>query len=301
MSNEQIIVFNGKTGANGKPVKLVATLHMPVSNPAKKGVLLAVGGPQNRTGSHRQFLLLARFLADNGIPVFRFDYSGMGDSEGDKTEFLDACEDLDNAIQCFFEQADITEFVFWGLCDAVSLGLMYLSVKPDNRLVDFIALNPWVRQSHTEAQAYLKNYYWQRLKDKNFWIKVLSLKFNYGAAIKGFVSAISRALAKAKPDALAGQSHSNNKATAWPLFSENNYVNAMRLGLTKLPKRFHIILSGNDLTADEFEILVKNDESWGQAIAVAKGRELTVEHATHTFSSKQWRRQVEEFSLTVCR
>ena len=51
------------------------------------GVLIIVGGPQYRVGSHRQFVQLARALASNGIATMRFDYTGMGDSQGKKAEF----------------------------------------------------------------------------------------------------------------------------------------------------------------------------------------------------------------------
>ena len=44
------------------------------------GIIVVVGGPQYRVGSHRQFLLLSRALASAGYPVMRFDYRGMGDS-----------------------------------------------------------------------------------------------------------------------------------------------------------------------------------------------------------------------------
>src|SRR5690349_24048098 len=47
-----------------------------------RGVLLVVGGPQYRVGSHRQFALLCRRLAGRGVPALRFDYRGMGDADG---------------------------------------------------------------------------------------------------------------------------------------------------------------------------------------------------------------------------
>jgi len=50
---------------------------------ADTGVLIVVGGPQYRVGSHRQFVMLARFLADHGVPCMRFDYRGMGDVSGE--------------------------------------------------------------------------------------------------------------------------------------------------------------------------------------------------------------------------
>ena len=60
---------------------LIGILHQPV-NAASIGILIVVGGPQYRVGSHRQFLLLARSLSANDIPVLRFDYRAMGDSGG---------------------------------------------------------------------------------------------------------------------------------------------------------------------------------------------------------------------------
>ncbi|MEO7385660.1 MAG: hydrolase 1, exosortase A system-associated, partial [Gammaproteobacteria bacterium] len=60
---------------------LIGILHEALV-PATRGVLIVVGGPQYRIGSHRQFVLLARDLARQGIPILRFDYRGMGDSDG---------------------------------------------------------------------------------------------------------------------------------------------------------------------------------------------------------------------------
>ena len=51
------------------------------------GVLLIVGGPQYRAGSHRQFTLLGRALAAAGVPCLRIDYRGMGDAHGDRRAF----------------------------------------------------------------------------------------------------------------------------------------------------------------------------------------------------------------------
>src|ERR1700758_722935 len=62
--------------------------------PATRGVLIMVGGPQYRVGSHRQFLLLARHLAAHGVPALRFDYRGMGDSEGGMRTFEHVEDDL---------------------------------------------------------------------------------------------------------------------------------------------------------------------------------------------------------------
>jgi uncharacterized protein len=91
-----------------------------------RGVLIVVGGPQYRVGSHRQFTLLARYLAARGVPVLRFDCRGMGDSEGDLRTFEDFEDDLRCAIDIFFEKVHpLNDLVIWGLCDAASAALFH--------------------------------------------------------------------------------------------------------------------------------------------------------------------------------
>ena len=77
-----------------------------------------VGGPQYRVGSHRQFVLLARDLAADGFPVFRFDYRGMGDSEGEFRGFEHVEDDIAAAVEAFRSASPgLREIVLWGLCD----------------------------------------------------------------------------------------------------------------------------------------------------------------------------------------
>src|ERR1700686_2655578 len=80
---------------------LVAILSRP-EQPRPRGVLIVVGGPQYRVGSHRQFALLANHLAQQGTPVMRFDYRGMGDSSGDRKDFEQVTQDLRAAVDTFF-------------------------------------------------------------------------------------------------------------------------------------------------------------------------------------------------------
>ena len=45
---------------------LIGILHRP-ERPRRTGVVIVVGGPQYRVGSHRQFTLLARYLAEQRL------------------------------------------------------------------------------------------------------------------------------------------------------------------------------------------------------------------------------------------
>lgn len=97
---------------------LVGILH-GTSRPARRGVVIVVGGPQYRVGAHRQYVILARALADNGVPVLRFDYRGMGDSSGVFSGFEDCSEDIRAAVDALLEHCSgLDEVVLWGLCDA---------------------------------------------------------------------------------------------------------------------------------------------------------------------------------------
>ena len=57
--------------------RLLGIVTMPEC-PRATGVLLVVGGPQYRVGSHRQFLLLSRALAECWIPRNALRLSGHG-------------------------------------------------------------------------------------------------------------------------------------------------------------------------------------------------------------------------------
>ena len=61
---------------------LVGVVAVP-ERPKVTGVLIIVGGPQYRIGSHRQFVLISRYLATLGIACMRFDNRSMGDATGD--------------------------------------------------------------------------------------------------------------------------------------------------------------------------------------------------------------------------
>jgi hypothetical protein len=50
--------------------------------------------------------------------------------------------------------------------------------------------------------------------------------------------------------------------------------------------RCHILLSGNDLTADEFKVLVKSNKHWRQLMAQDNMSLKVIARADHTFSQQ---------------
>jgi exosortase A-associated hydrolase 1 len=138
------------------------------------GVVIVVGGPQYRAGSHRQFVRLARALAAAGHITLRFDARGMGDSSGQPPGFEQLGPDIEAAIAGLQQhRPQVRRVVLWGLCDGASAALIYLADNPDARVAGLCLVNPWVRSQQSQARTRVRHYYTQRLRDPAFWAKLL--------------------------------------------------------------------------------------------------------------------------------
>ena len=264
MTAERPLVFN----CAGE--RLVGVLH-EADGAADLGVVVVVGGPQYRVGSHRQFVLMARALAASGLPVFRFDFRGMGDSSGDFRSFEHVEEDIRAAIDCFMSaRSNLRRIVLLGLCDAASANLMYCTT--DQRLAGMVLLNPWVRTESGEAKAYLKHYYWQRLLQPTFWRKVFSGQFAVGKSVGEFLESVRR----------AGLGGRNNGVAR----EGGDFISRMYAGFHRFGKPILFFISGRDLTAKEFVDLCASDTEWTAALTAGTVATIHLPDADHTLSSR---------------
>jgi uncharacterized protein len=272
---------------------LVGIVHKP-AKVSRRGVLMVVGGgPQYRAGGHRQLTLWARRLCDEGYPVFRFDYRGMGDAHGEFRGFEDVDRDIAAAITCFKQSVPgIDELVLWGECDAASAILFFASREPD--LHGAVLLNPWARTEAGEAKAILKHYYLRRVMEPSFWKKVLSLKFNPIEAMSSVVRIItrSRLAGTTALDSAALQSRSKSEP-------DRNMPLPDRLlaGMRQLNGPVLLILSGRDLIAREFATLIDGSGPWCQELENKPTTRHNFPESDHTFSSAAQRSAVIETSL----
>ena len=271
---------------------LVGIAHLPEDG-GSHGVVVVVGGPQYRVGSHRQFVLLARHLAAAGIPVFRFDYRGLGDSAGAPRNFLQLDDDISSAIDSFFDLCpELDKVSLWSLCDAVPAALLY--AWHDARLASLILLNPWVRSEESLARAYLSSYYWDRLTDPRSWVRTFS---SFAAFSSRFGEVLGRIrtvlLGRSKPaaggDAAAGDP-GDDRDHVDPLHAP--YREWMLSGLNRFAGRVLFVLSGNDLTATEFRDLVRSDRRWEKSVKRDGNDWQEIDDANHTFSTRQHRDRV---------
>ena len=259
--------------------RLLGIVARPDS-PRDCAVLLVVGGPQYRVGSHRQFLLLSRRLAAAGYPVMRFDYRGMGDSGGAVRSFDAVGEDIGAAIDAFLEACPgVRRIVLWGLCDAASAALLHVQASRDPRIAGLVLLNPWVRSEASLAQTHIKHYYGQRLLQRAFWVKLLSGKMQIVRSLRGLLD--NAMLARGTDSPRQSRSFQDLMAEGWRQFDGEVLL----------------ILSGQDYTAKEFLEYVASDAAWSGVLDSRKLSRVDVADADHTFSSEELRSRVENETL----
>jgi uncharacterized protein len=250
---------------------------------ADTGVVIIVGGPQYRVGSHRQFALLARALAVQGYPVMRFDYRGMGDAEGELRNFNLIADDIDAALAAMLRASPrLKRLVVWGLCDAASAALMFAS--SDDRVTGIVAANPWARSDASLAATYVKRYYLARLLQHDFWRKLVRGEFSLTASARSLWHNLAGMRAGAKAEA------------AQPSFQA-----LMAAGLRGFRGPVLLLLSGNDLTAQEFLLHTQSSPLWRGALDDPKITRVDMPDADHTFSTQHWQAQLENATLSWLR
>ncbi len=247
---------------------------------ARIGVVVVVGGPQYRVGSHRQFALLARALAVRGFAVMRFDCAGMGDSDGAERPFTDRDADLTAAVDAFAARVPgVSEIAIWGLCDAASAALLYAPRDP--RVRHLVLLNPWVRSEAGLARTHLKHYYGSRLADRAFWVGLVRGKVGVWRAVRGFVGTLVAARRRGTSDD-ASLSFQARMARGWKRFAGD----------------ILLICSGDDLTAREFVDHAASDAEWAGLVDAPRVSHCALADADHTFSRAEWRDRVADETAT---
>lgn len=263
--------------------ELFGMLAVP-ERPVRIGVVIVVGGPQYRVGSHRQFALLARDLAGHGFACLRFDYRGMGDSEGPRLDFEQIGEDIRAAIDALMVKVpEVEGIVLWGLCDAAAANAFYAATDP--RVVGLALFNPWVRTEEGQAAAVLRHYYAKRLFDSGFWRKLAAGEVELRAS----AASLWRHLARAIGSRRSGASETlTDRGLPLP--------ERFAAGLARHAGPVLIVLSGNDAVAAEFRLAAQRG-SLGDALARTNVEQVDVQEADHTFSSARWRSQAAAISL----
>ena len=133
---------------------LFGVLHEPEPNKHNKlnepnqppmGLVFCHPFAEEKISSHRVMVNFARFLANHGIAVFRFDFMGHGDSEGN---FEDATietrlSDIGRAVKYLKDKTGLNKIGLLGVQFGATLGALH--AQNDNSIDFLILINPIIR------------------------------------------------------------------------------------------------------------------------------------------------------------
>lgn len=194
---------------NAKGHTLHGILHRPEGalHPEAPGVVWLSAGQKDRLGAWRMNLVIARRLARRGVPVLRFDFHGIGDSEGEQPHgqfvmdlygFIQTGGFKDDAVagaRFLLRETGVKKLVFGGLCGGSISGLFAGPEVPEvfgHVMVDlpvtissaarqkFLEENPveMLRTNPVEAETvYLL--YLKKLANPEAWKRLLSGESDY--------------------------------------------------------------------------------------------------------------------------
>jgi exosortase A-associated hydrolase 1 len=186
----------------------------------------------------------------------------MGDSGGEWQSFEAIGEDIGAAVSWAREKYPDAGLCLMGLCDGASAASMYDGPPVVDAL---ILLNPWVHTERREAAATLRHYYLRRFLDRGFWRKVLGFRVDVRRSISEIGNMVRRV--------------GSGEATI-------EYVQRMYAGLERFSGEVLLVMSGDDLTAREFDALLQSDARWRDLVRSGKFTRMDFPAADHTFSDR---------------
>jgi hypothetical protein len=297
------------TFKNNEDYLLHGILHTP-DTASEKGIaiLLLSPGVKMRVAPHRLYNKMADQFVKLGFHVLRFDFYGLGDSEGELHEEMLAnlygsiqvgryVADTQSAMNWLESELGLREFVLGGLCGGAITGL--LAGKSDTRVLGLLALGIPVildstdidkRQFLTDGQINrLGQGYRKRLLNMKSWLRLLTFKSDYKLIWKILMKRFS----KKKDTALRSSNNSGTEATdnTNPLFAKSFFEMIERGG------KLIFIFSGADRLDWEFE--EKFARKYHDKIDMLGDNVFslyTIPNANHILSRREWQDEMIQLS-----
>jgi alpha-beta hydrolase superfamily lysophospholipase len=150
----------------------------------RPALILLNAGAIHHVGPNRLYVTLARQLSARGMPCFRIDLEGLGDSvlrcEGRENHPYPhtAVDDVRAAVE-YMKQLGYTRFITLGLCSGAHTAFHAALQLDEPAIEELILVNPWVfywkegmsldtTQHFEDVAAYRKS-----MKDPSRWMKLL--------------------------------------------------------------------------------------------------------------------------------
>ena len=207
------VVFSNKQG-----LKLFGILHAPEGGRAgDTAIVILSPGIKSRVAPHRLYVKMAKRFVEDGYTVFRFDFYGLGDSEGEVDVELTPdlygsiqvgryIEDTMAALDWLEAEHGLNKFIISGLCGGAITGL--LAGARDRRIDSIIGLGIPVILDSTRFRGMASQFltskeldewragYIKNLLSLESWARLLTFKSDYRALFKSFANPLRRLFGK---------------------------------------------------------------------------------------------------------
>jgi uncharacterized protein len=296
------------TFPNRQGQRLFGILHEPPVRRRDAAVVLLSAGIKGRVGPHRLYNALADALVEDGLPVLRFDFAGLGDSEGRIEEYLLTdyygsvslgryVDDTIAAVEWTCRELGVPRVILAGLCGGAITGL--LAAPQDARVAGVFALGlpipvdgSTVDKVNVMSRGQLEDIrgkYLRKLLDPAAWMRLLTLKTDFRLLRRSLSTTRGRRTPAARPAGPAG----TTIAEAPPPGDNTNPHFAPRLGalLERRCPVFLLFSESDRLYAEFLEKFVERTgfeaQAWSGVLDIA-----IVKEANHVLTFGDWQRDM---------
>lgn len=299
----QAITFENRTGET-----LFGTLHLPPETDITRPIIVLLSpGVKMRVGPHRLYNRMTESFNGLGFSVFKFDFAGLGDSEGElnrkllaevynDTESGSFVNDSLDALKWLEKEHGHQTFILAGLCGGAITGI--LTAKEDKRAVGLISLGMtvtlamgWGDRARFASQgelASLRKGYFRRMRNPMSWLRLLTFKSD----ISTIMRSLGQLFFRKKRSLPTTNDGSQQQSNANPLFPPAFFE------VTRDEGKVLLIFSQSDRLLWDFE--EKFAQPYESELAeVGDAYELhVVENANHVFSFREWEQEMLDVSCT---
>lgn len=300
------------TFCNQAGARLFGMLHRPAT-PHKSGaaIILLSPGVKTRIAPHRLYIAMAERFVSLGYMVLRFDFYGLGDSEGEAQEEYLAdlygaiqggryIEDTIAAMDWMQETYGASQFIVSGLCGGAITGLfaaardsritcllgLAIPVIVDGSRVDFAKYMTDAQLSATRHRYLRKLYHFGAWRS---WVRFLTFQSDYKIIARSLFKPLLARL-QAKRPAPAGSIQNEGQDNTNPYFAPAFF------NMVSTSRYVYLIFAGMDRLYWEFEKKFV-ERNRAELELYASWYEIHVtKDANHIFSFREW----EEDMLDQC-
>ena len=285
---------------------LYGTMHKPIERSDSLPIVVLLSpGVKMRVGPGRLYVPLTEMLCAEGFTVLRFDFFGLGDSEGELSEELLAdvynhievgryVDDTLSALRWLREEHGAKQFVVGGLCGGAITGL--LAAQRDQSAVGLLSLGMTVTLASNSATPgkYLtstqlderRKGYFRNLLSLTSWWRLLTFKSEYSV----IWHSLRQLFVKKRPVQAPAADAENleQRGNANPLFPSAYFAFLERGG-----KAF-MLFSEKDRLQSEYE--EKFAEPYAARLVNYEGQieKHVVRNANHVLAFHEWQQEMVE-------